>query len=449
MSDVNTENDPRFDALTGQPLSVFTHYAVPSVLGLLALSSASMIDAMFLGNFVGAAALAAVNLTVPVAALLYAITYTLATGGSVTAGAHLGADRDADASDIFTKILTLSLILSVSLSGLAWVFMDVVVASLGANEELTHIVAEYLGILIFFAPGMILGLTMHSFIVVDGRPRMGALALAASAAVNIFLDWLLIVEYNMGIRGAAWATGIAYTVTFFIVSSHLIYPEARLQLKLLHGNWRPVARAALNGISEFTNELSVGLTTLLFNWIMISRLGTEGVAAFTIVEYILWLAVMICYGFAGAVQPLVSKNLGARLHNRMRAFLDVALISSVAVGITFILAILLIPETLIYLFLEETEQSTVAIALDFIKYFWPALLFVGMNIVLTAYLTALHKPMESAGIAVLRSLLLPAFVVYFLPIYLGLTGIYLAVPIAEFVTFGVALLLLRNATRSL
>ncbi len=404
---------------------------------------------MFLGNFVGAAALAAVNLTVPVSALLYAITYTLATGGSVTAGAHLGAGRDDEASDVFTKIMALSFTLSVGLSILAWVFLDTLVALLGANEELTSIVSEYLGILVFFAPGMILGLTMHSFIVVDGRPRMGAAALAASAVVNVLLDWLLIVELEWGMRGAAWATGIAYSATFLIVITHLFYDAARLKIKTIHNNWMPVAKAALNGISEFTNELSVGLTTLLFNWIMITRLGTEGVAAFTIVEYILWMAVMICYGFAGAVQPVVSKNLGAGLHHRMRTFLDIGLIASVSVGLLFIAALLLVPEFLVYLFLDEAEASTVAIALDFIAFFWPALLFIGMNIVLTAYLTALHKPFESSVTAILRSLILPGLLVYFLPQYWGQTGIYIAVPIAEFLTFLIALLLLRRASAAI
>lgn len=439
----------KHDPLTGKTVPVFVHYAVPSVLGLLAISSASMIDAMFLGNFVGAEALAAVNLTVPLISLLFAVSFTLASGGAVSVGKLLGAGETSLASDVFAKALGLCFLASLALVIPALLTLNSVVALLGANEALTNLVVDYLGILLLFGPAMMLGIALHSFLIVDGSPRFAASALVAGAVLNVLLDWLLIVEQQQGLKGAAWASGISQLVTLAILVVPLFAGKTRLRLAVVNRRWQPVARASLNGISEFINEISVGIITLMFNWIMITRLGVEGVAAFTIVEYILFMVVMISYGFAGAIQPIISQNLGARQVHRMNAFLKIAIVAAVLVGVALISALLLVPEAMVFLFIDDSDTATLEIALDFIALFWPALLFVGMNIVLTAHFTALHKPAESAIVALLRSLIVPGVLLAVLPLIAGHNGIYIAVPVAEFLTFIVAVLLLRKINRDL
>ena len=434
----------QYDPLHGKTLPVFLHYAIPSVGGLLASSSASMIDAMFLGNYVGAEALAAVNLTVPATSLLYAVVFMLAVGGSVIAGKFLGENNDAAASDIFTKTMAAACAVSLLIAVPSIVFIRQLVQLLGATEALSTLVVQYLQILLLFSPALVVSITLYYFIIVDGHPIHASASLIAGSVINVLLDWLFIAELEKGVTGAALATGLSQLSVMFFLLPYMFRKQARLKLARLQGSWKQLFRAAVNGISEFTNEMSVGTVTLLFNWIMITRLGTDGVAAFTIVQYLLFIAVMICYGFAESLQPLVSKNLGARQPHRIRAFLTTAMLSSLTVGIVISIALLTFPQTLIALFLKEGEIQTGSIALSMIALFWPAFLFNGMNITLTSYFTSLHKPVASAVISLSRSLVLPAVLLLSIPPLLGTPGVYICVPIAELLTFIIGIVLLKR-----
>ena len=150
----------KYDPLEGRIAPVFFHYAIPSVFGMLAISSAVIVDGVFLGNFVGASALAAVNLSVPVISLLYAIVFMLAVGGSVMCGKHLGAGDTQQASSIFTKTLLSALAGSVAVCLPGLIFIEGLIKGLGANAILSSMVEDYLAIIFWFGPLFCLGYTL-------------------------------------------------------------------------------------------------------------------------------------------------------------------------------------------------------------------------------------------------------------------------------------------------
>lgn len=439
-----TATEQRHDPLTGAVIPVFFHYAVPSVLGMLAATSAGVIDGIFIGNFVGARALAAVNIALPMWAVFSAIVFMLAVGGSVVCGKRLGEANLAGARDIFTRTMAVTLGLGVLISGLSLLFLDELVTLLGANAEIRPLVTGYMRIILCFAPVLIAGLTLYYFVRVDGRPVLAAIGLLGFSVVNVLLNYLFIVELGWGILGAAWASALADMFIFLILVTHLFSPRCSLRLVPVRGNWDVVARAAWNGFSEFTNELSVGLVVWLFNWVMISRLGVVGVAAYTIIGYLVMLGLEVCYGISESLQPTVSKNLGARQVARIYRFLLTGMLSALAVGLSAATLFVLAPEWMVSLFLADGETETRAIALEFIAWFWPAFLFNGMNLTLASYFTALHRPVPSAAIALSRSLVLPGLGLLLLPLWLGDRGIYLAVPVAEALTFLFALVLVAR-----
>jgi Na+-driven multidrug efflux pump len=441
---MDTAAQSRHDPLTGPVLPVFLHYAVPSVLGMLAATSAGVIDGVFIGNFVGSRALAAVNLALPMWAVFSAIVFMLAVGGSVVCGRRLGERDLPGARDIFTRTMFVTSGHGVLNSGAGLLFLDELVRLLGANAELQPLLTGYMRIILWFAPVLIAGLTLYYFVRVDGRPVLAAVGLMGFSVVNILLNWLFIVVLDWGILGAAWASALADLFIFAILVTHLFSPRCSLRLVPVRGNWMIMVRAAWNGFSEFTNELSVGLIVWLFNWIMISRLGVSGVAAYTIIGYLVMLGLEVCYGISESLQPTVSKNLGARQLPRIYRFLLAGLFSSLAVGLSAATLFVVAPEWMVSLFLGEGEAETMAIALEFIAWFWPAFLFNGMNLTLASYFTALHRPVPSAAIALSRSLVLPGLGLLLLPYWLGDRGVYVAVPIAEALTFLFALVLVAR-----
>jgi len=434
----------RYDPVTGKILPVFFHYAVPSVIGMLAVTSAGIIDGVFIGNFVGSTALAAVNIAQPAWAVFAAIVFMLAVGGSVMCGKFLGEKNLEAASDIFTKSMYASTGIALLITVVCLIFLDEVVRLLGANQELHELVTSYMRIILWFAPVLIAALTLDYFVRVDGRPVLASVALVSYAVLNILLNWLLIVQLGWGIKGAAWASALAEVAILFILATHLFSPRCTLRLVRVTKGWKDVFRAAFNGFSEFTNELSIGLIVLLFNWVMITRLGVAGVAAYTIIGYLVMIGLEVCYGISESLQPTVSKNLGARQPQRISQFMVAGVVSAFVVGLSVSSLFVLAPTFLISLFLAEGEMETITIALEFIAYFWPAFLFNGMNITLASYFTALHKPLQSATIAVSRSLVLPAAGLLLLPGWLGDKGVYMAIPIAEGITFVLALILVTK-----
>ena len=434
------------NVLKDNPLHIFVQYAIPSVLGMLAISSAGIVDGLFVGNYVGAIGLAAINMSIPFFSLLFGISLMLAIGSSVVAGKLIGQGNTQTASSIFTKAFITILILSILLTSMLYFNIDRLLKVFGASEELLSVAGVYLHYILLFIPFLMMGIVLDYFVKIDSRPSLAFGALLLSALTNIVLDWFLIVYLDQGIVGAALATGISQLVLLFVLLPHFFSKKASIKFVKPTGSWVDIAKAGSNGASEFVNEMSVGMITILFNYTMIKMFGVDGVAAYTVVNYILWISIMVSFGISDSLQPIVSKNFGAREPKRVEAFLKYAFLSVTLIAFILALCVLLVPEKIVALFLDQGESNSREIILIFISLVWPAFFFNGPNMVISAYFTAMHKPKQSAIIALLRSLLLPAFFITVLPLFLENRGVYLAIPLSEFFTLFVAILLFRFAT---
>jgi len=425
------------DPLTGRPTRVFFGYALPTIVGILAISSATIIDGLFVGNYVGSDALAAVSLSLPLVNIVFGFSFMLAIGGSVMAGKFLGEENPEAASAIFSRVLLVQL-------GLGLLFLDSLIFLLGADQGVEPLVAEYLVILLWAMPVFVAGIAIEYFVRVDGRPLLAGAAFVVEAAVNITLDWLFIAKLGYGLTGAAWATAIAYSAAILLMVPHFFSSRARLAWNLAVGHWKDVGRAAFNGASDLANEVSAGITALVFNWVMMSRFGVDGVAAFAVVNYILFAGVIFAFAIGDSLQPVVSHCFGARDAQRIKQFMRTGILSVLVTGLVAVAVLVTAPGMMIDLFLDENSAATEQIAGDFIAMFWPAFLFNGVTICLAAYATAMQKPIPSAVVAISRSLVLPGIFLLALPLWLGDNGVYLAIPAAEFVAFFLAIHIYRK-----
>ncbi len=432
--------------IKNRTFTIFLHYAIPSVLGMLAISSASIVDGFFVGNYVGAIGLAAINLSMPIFSLLFGLALMLAIGSSVVSGKLIGEGDTKSASIMFTKTVLSMLVLSLSVTFVIYLNIDNIINFFGASKELHDFTSTYLSYLLLFMPFLMVGLVLDYFVKIDNRPNLAFGALFLSALTNIFLDWFLIVYLEKGIFGAALATGISQLALIVVLLPHFFSSKAQIRFVKPVGSWIKIIKAGSNGASEFVNETSVGITTIIFNYIMIKSFGVDGVAAYTVVNYILWIAIMISFGVSDSLQPLISKNFGAKEPKRIEDFLKYAFITVTVSGFFILASVLLIPELLVDIFLEKSDEKTISIVLTFMTLIWPVFLFNGLNMVISAYFTAIHKPLPSAMIALSRSLVLPVSLIFILPLFFGQNGIYLAIPTAEFFTLILALYLFKSST---
>ncbi|MFT6285947.1 MAG: Na+-driven multidrug efflux pump, partial [Alcanivorax sp.] len=282
-------------ALDGAIVPTFLKYLVPSLVGLIAMTSASLVDGIFIGNYVGITALAAVNLIIPITTLLFGVGMMLSIGGSVRAGKYLGEGNLAAASAIFSKTLMFVAVYGVIIICLGLVFESQLFTGVGATEELFPVMGEYYRIIMPFLFAQLIVIVQYFFIRLDGFPNLAAVALAIGSVINIALDYLFIAVYGWGLTGAAFATGLSQAVPMFVMLVYFLRPERKLHFKFRQNNWKEVLQAGYNGISEFINEVSGAIIAFIFNWMLIQRAGVSGVAAITVVNYLLFIGFMMFF----------------------------------------------------------------------------------------------------------------------------------------------------------
>ena len=425
--------------LEKEPYKVFLKYIIPSILGLLAVSSSSIIDGYFVGNYVGPIGLASINIAYPIFSILFGVGLMFAVGGSVMVSKLLGENKKQEALNVFSKIIISVTVFSVISSILVYINIENIFYFLNIEGELNKSSYTYLSIVLLSYPFIIVGVVVSYFVRADENPNLAFIALLSSAIVNIVLDYIFIVELDYGLEGSAWATAIAYMVIIFALIPHFFKKEATLKLVRPVGSFKVMLTALKNGVSEFVNESSAGITVMIFNFMMIKYLGANGVAAYTIVGYFIMINIMISFAISDGLQPIVARHYGAKEFIRIKAFLKLGFTTILGFSSFLVIWVLLTPEFLVGIFLDVKSIETINITVDFLKYTWVAFLFVGVNIIITSYLTSMHQPFASATISIVRSLIFPALFVTVLSFYFGIVGIYVALVFSEFFTFLIAI----------
>lgn len=432
-------------SITGPVLPTFFRFVGASVLGLLALSSAAIIDGVLVGKMLGAEALAAVNLLIPFFTVLFGVALMLAIGGSVEAGHQLGAGRTGAACAAFARSLVAVLVFAVLVMATGAAFTETLFDWLAVPETLRPLVAPYFYILLLGVPPQLMAVVLYYFLRIGGHPAAASRALMLGAGVNILLDVLLLAVFKLDLRAAAWAT-VAAQVTqctllmigFYRAQTVLTWPNGGIWP--LH--WRRLAGNCLNGFSEFVNEVSAGLVLLALHWLLSRTHGVQGVAGFALINYSLLVNVMLACAVAEVVHVLVSQNRGAGRSKRALAFRRCGLWTVVCSGGVLYLLIHIGAEPVSRWFFADATRG----AADYAQTFWPVVapvfLLTGCNMVFSAWFTGLQRPLFSALIAVSRSLVLPLTFI-FLIVSSGFSLHFLwALPLAEAVTLLLAFLLL-------
>ncbi|MBT7904288.1 MAG: MATE family efflux transporter [Porticoccaceae bacterium] len=439
---MNNDAPKNNDALEGPIVPTFIKYMMPSLLGLIAMTSASLVDGMFIGNYEGVTALAAVNLIIPITTLLFGVSMMISIGGSVRGGKYLGEKNTAAASAIFSKTLIFMVVYGLIVIALGLMFEAEIFATLGADKTLFPVMSEYYRIIFPFLFFQFIVIQIYFFIRLDGFPNLAATGLAIGAVVNISLDYLFIAIYGWGLAGAALATGLSEVISLAVMLAYFFQPQRKIFFSLRQKNWREVFQAAYNGISEFINEVSGALIGFIFNWMLIQRAGVTGVAAITLVNYLLFIGFMAYFAISDSIQVIISQNYGARNPQRIRAFLRTAGIMIVGVSAGIISLLIAGSESLIGLFIDiERDSETLVLALEFVAYVWPVFIFAGFTMLISGYLTAVHLPFQSALVASCRSLIMPAGLLVLFYMLLADYRFVAAISVAEAISFVIAVTL--------
>lgn len=435
---MNTDINP----VTGKIFPVFFFYTVPSVIGLLAMSCAVVVDGFFLGNYAGMTSLTSVNLTIPASGLLFGLALMFSVGGAIRCGKFIGSGNLKAANSSFSQSIVFISLLSLVLTILGKVFMDQFVFLLTTDSALAPVVAEYLEILLCFTVFQLGALCLSYFLRVAGQPLWASATMIIGCFINVFLDWLFIAQFQMGHQGAALGTGLSAAVTFFLLCAPFFTNRTRLKFCWRTKDISEVIKGAMAGLPEFVDEFSFGIFVFVFNWIIMRKLGASGVAAFSIINYMVITVLVISYGISDSMHPIISQNRGALKHKRIKSFIIISMLSVFALGVAISSLLVTSPQAVSGLFIPSGEKETVQLTNHFISKIWPVFIVNGINIVLAAYLTAMNRCVDSTLIILSRNIFLPVFFLFIIHILIGGDGILIVLPLSELCTFFLSIFLL-------
>ena len=390
----------------------------------------TMVDGLFVSNLIGTAALSAINLTAPAIGLITAVSGMLATGGSAVVMKKMGEGREEEARQDFTLLILTNAVVGAVMMALGYGLMDVLLGTMGLSPEVFGYCHAYLSDYLLFTIPILLMYNFSLYLIAADRSRLSLICTVAGGVSNIVLDYVLIAMAGLGIRGAAVATGLGYSLT--AAAGLLVF---RKRDSLLHFQ-KPVFRggvlfhASANGLSELATSLVSGITTLLFNLAMLKYIGEDGVAAITIIMYVLMFVSALFIGYSYGAAPMISYYHGEGNHEKLKKLVRFSVRFILGASALCAAVSALATPALVGVF-TRPDSPVYALAVTGNRLCSIALLFLGLNVFASSMFTALSNGVVSAVLAFSRSFLFTVACVQLLPLLLGVTGVWLATPAAE------------------
>ncbi|PWJ43004.1 MATE family efflux transporter [Sediminitomix flava] len=433
--------------LEGKVVRVFFTYTVPVILGLVAVSSAGIIDGIFLGHYVGTDGLTVVSICAPILPFIVAFDILLSTGGEVFCGKYIGEGKFKKASQIFSMVSYLIWSINLIMMILGLTFVDELATFLGADQRIHAKVVDYLSVIIMCIP-FLSSFGLSYFARVDGLPKRSSLSLIMTGVLNVILDYIFIGVLDWGVEGAAWGTSLSYLSIPILLMPHFFSKKGHLKYVLPNKHtWSVLKDIVYNGSSELLSEVSGGLLFYLTNITMMKYYGTNGVAAYSVIGYLLYFNIMVCYGLSDGVKSIISINYGAELFRRVAKMGRLAIANVLVLGLVLVSLVVWHSDSLVLVFLKKSNTEVIALAQELVMMVWPALLFIGVNLILSSYFTAVHSPRPSLIISLSRSLVLPIIFIIILTKFFKGEGVIYALILSEAITLLIGLFLLQKQGR--
>lgn len=423
-------------------------FVMPSIIMMVFTSIYGVVDGLFISNFTGSTAFAAINLVMPFPMVLGGVGFMVGTGGTALVAKTLGEGRRELANRYFTMMVYFTLILGVALGIFGIIFIRPVSYLLGATEDMIEYCVIYGSIIIGFTPAFMLQNLFQNFLVVAEKPKLGLWATIAAGVTNMALDALFVAVFRWGVVGAAVATGISQLIGGVLPLIYFLRPnDSLLRLVSTGLEGRPLIKAVTNGSSELMSNISSSLVSVVYNLQLMKYFGKNGVSAYGALMYVQFVFIAIYIGYIIGAAPIVGYNYGAKNRPELQNVFKKSLILMFSSGVVMTVLALCLASSLAKLFVgydlelcELTERAFILFA--------PTFLLAGVNIFSSGFFTALNNGLISAVISFLRTLVFQLLAVLMLPGLVGSDSIWWSVAVAEVGAFIVSgVFLIANSKR--
>ena len=427
------------DHFTYKKLIKFTF---PSIAMMIFTSIYGVVDGYFVSNFVGKTPFAALNLIWPYVMVMGCIGFMFGTGGSALVAKTMGEGDKKKANEQFSLIVYASVILSIIIATISFLFMKQIAGLLGAEGELLNNCVLYGRILCLAVPFYVLQFEFQSFFVTAQKPKLGLYMTLICGITNMILDFLFIAVFDWDLAGAASATAISqfigglFPLFYFSKKNTSLLRLCRTKFSL----W-VLSRSCTNGISELLSNISMSLVSMLYNAQLMRYVGEDGVAAYGVLMYINLIFLSVFIGYCIGTAPIVSFNFGSKNHDELKSIIKKSMVILIVSSVFMLIASLLLSKPLSILFVGY-DSTLLKLTQTAFLIFSFSFLFAGIPMYASAFFTALNNGFVSALVSLLRTVVFQVSTVLILPLVLGVNGIWASTVAAEFCALLVAVLLI-------
>ncbi len=434
-----TEDNLRNDSVW----SLIAKFSIPAIIGMLVSAIYNIVDRIFIGQYVGEAALASLMVVFPIIMVTFALSVLIGQGGSNLISISLGKGDKNDANRFFTNTVVVALAVGIITTIILLLNIENMLYALGASGQVFEDAKTYLSIYLYFSPLQTFSFVLSTIVRAEGLPKLSMVSMISAALTNIVLDYLFIGVLGYGVAGGAIATGIGQTVGLLIILAHFVRGNSSLifDKKNIIPHLDTVKEIVVIGFPSFLSTVSVAISMLFLNSSLNKYGGVEAIAAMSAINSLFTVVIMPINGIQGGIQPIIGFNHGAKLRERVKETIYKAVLAAMAFSCVVFAVIQLQPKFLLALFIDPIS-STMPIAITGLRIFMLSLPFLAISVLSIGYFQATQKPKIAIFLGLLRQFILLIPILLILPKIAGLTGVWASVALSDYIAIFVSIIML-------
>lgn len=425
----------------------FAKYVSQNVFAMIGMSAYILADTFFISQAVGANGITALNLVLPVYNLIFAIGSMIGVGSAIRFA--ISKNQNENDNTYFFNAMFFTTVIGIIFMIIGFTMPDKIVSLLGGDAEIVKVGTPYTKIFMSFAPLFMYNYVCNAFVRNDGAPSTAMVATVVSSLFNIVMDWVLMFPLGMGMAGAALATALSPVVGCLICITHFASKKNTVSFKVAVPSFAKLFNSAKLGVSAFVGELSSGVITIAFNMIILKLVGNVGVAAYGVVANISLVAVSVFNGVAQGSQPLISRYYAKGDNADLNKILKLGIFTCLCLAGVIIAVVNIFATPIADIFNSEHIEQLTVYAVKGLRIYFVGFVFAGINIFLSLAFSSMSKAAPAFVVSIMRGFVVIIGSVFLLSSLLGMTGVWMAFPVAEAITLVVSLIFFINEKKKL
>lgn len=427
--------------------SLLIKQALPASVGILVMSLNILVDTIFVGNWIGTTAIAAINIVLPVSFFIAALGMAIGVGGSSVLSRALGAGKSEKALQTFGNQITLTLSLTVSLVVFGLIFQSQIIPLFGGKGNIFSLAKIYYVIVLYGVPILALCMMGNTVIRAEGKPKYAMYAMLIPSVSNLFLDYIFIKVFQFGMYGAAWATTGSYFLSFVFILWFFLSGRTELKLKLNHfiPVYALVKEISSLGFVTLSRQAMVSITYLLMNNILFGLGGETLVVVYAIIARMLMFSLFPVYGITQGFLPIAGYNYGASLIGRVKQTINTAIIYATLLASVVFIFLMVYPEPITLLFTNDT--LVLSKAPSAMRWVFAATPIIAIQLIGAAYFQAVGKAKPALLLTLSRQGFFFIPLILILPKFYGELGVWISFPISDVLSTLITAYFLRREVR--